>query len=52
MKIDLKKIVWTAVVSAVAGTGVLVSAILGNETWLLASGFIGIISATLASRDR
>jgi hypothetical protein len=52
MRIDLSKIVWTAVVSAVAGVGVLVSAFLGSETWLLASGFIGIISATLASRDR
>jgi hypothetical protein len=48
----LKNVVWTSVFSVGAVVGILVSAILGNELWVLASGFIGIISAVLSAREQ
>jgi hypothetical protein len=48
---NLKNVVWTAVVATGSGVGVLVSAILGLDTWVLAFGFIGVISAVLSSRE-
>jgi hypothetical protein len=48
----LQNVVWTSVISAVAAVGILVSAILGNELWVLAAGFIGIISAVLSAREQ
>jgi hypothetical protein len=48
----LKNVVWTSVFSVAAVVGILVSAILGNELWVLASGFIGIISAVLSAREQ
>jgi hypothetical protein len=59
MKMNLKNlerilngIVWTSLVAALAGTGALVSAFLGSEIWVLAFGFVGVISATLAAREK
>lgn len=49
---NLKNLVWTSVIATACGAGVLVSAFLGSLTWVLAFGFIGMISATLASRER
>jgi hypothetical protein len=48
---NLKNIVWASVIAAVCGIGVLVSAFMGSLTWIVAFGFIGLISATLASRE-
>jgi hypothetical protein len=48
----LKNVVWTSVFSVGAVVGILVSAILGNELWVLASGFIGTISAVLSAREQ
>jgi hypothetical protein len=48
----LNGIVWTSLIAALAGTGALVSAFLGSEIWVLALGFVGVISATLAAREK
>jgi len=48
----LKNIVWTSVFSVGAVVGILVSAILGSELWVVASGFVGIISAVLSAREQ
>jgi hypothetical protein len=47
-----KGIVWTAVISALAGIGTLASASQGNTDWVLATGFVSVASALLASRER
>jgi len=47
-----KGIVWTAVISALAGAGALASALAGNTDWVLATGFVSIASALLATRER
>lgn len=47
----LRNVVWTAVIATGSGVGVLVSAIVGSETWILAFGFTGVISAVLSSRE-
>ncbi len=47
-----KGIVWTAVISALAGIGTLVSAFASNTDWVLATGFVSVASALLASRER
>lgn len=49
---NLKGIVWTSLIAAVAGVSALVSAVFGSEIWVLAFGFVGVISATLASREK
>jgi hypothetical protein len=49
---NLKSIVWSSVIAATCGIGVLVSAFMGSLTWIVALGFIGLISATLASREK
>jgi NhaP-type Na+/H+ or K+/H+ antiporter len=49
---NLKNIVWASVIAAVCGIGVLVSAFMGSLTWIVAFGFVGLISATLASREK
>jgi NhaP-type Na+/H+ or K+/H+ antiporter len=49
---NLKSIVWSSVIAATCGIGVLVSAFMGSLTWIVAFGFIGLISATLASREK
>jgi hypothetical protein len=48
----LNGIVWTSLIAALAGTGALVFAFLGSEIWVLALGFVGVISATLAAREK
>jgi hypothetical protein len=48
----LKSVVWTSVFSVGAAIGVLVSAVLGDQLWVMASGFIGIISAVLSAREQ
>jgi len=48
---NLKNVIWTAVIATASGAGVLVSAILGSEVWVLAFGFTGVISAVLSSRE-
>lgn len=52
MKIDLSKVVWTAVISAVAGVGALVSAYFGASDWVLGLGFVSVTSALLSSREQ
>jgi hypothetical protein len=47
-----KGIVWTAVISALAGAGAFASAVAGNTDWVLATGFVSVASALLASRER
>jgi len=49
---NLKSVVWSSVIAAACGVGVLVSALIGSLTWIVAFGFIGLISATLASREK
>jgi len=49
---NLRNVVWTAVISAVAGVGVIVAGILGSMEWIVASGFIGLIAAGLSGRER
>ena len=48
----LKNVVWTAVIAAAAGIGVIVAALLGSIEWIIAAGFIGVISAGLSGRER
>lgn len=47
-----KGIVWSAVISALAGVGTIVSAILGESNYVLAYGFVSVASALLASREK
>lgn len=47
-----KNIVWTAVVSALAGAGSLVYAFLGQSDVVLSLGFIAVASALLSTRER
>jgi len=49
---NLRNIVWTAVVAAAATLGVIIAGILGSMEWVIASGFIGVIAATLSGRER
>lgn len=49
---DLKNVVWTAVISTVLGISSLVSAVVGNELLTLAFGLTSIASATLSARDK
>jgi len=49
---NLKNVVWTAVVAAAAVVGVIVAGILGSMEWIIASGFIGVIAAGLSGRER
>lgn len=52
MKIDLSRIVWTAVVSAVSAVGAVVSAVVGASDLTVALGLTSVASALLASRER
>ena len=52
MKIDLSRIVWTAVVSALCAVGAVVSAVLGASDLTVALGLTSVASALLASRER
>jgi hypothetical protein len=47
-----KGIVWTAVISALAGVGSVVSAVLGASDFVLALGLMSVASALLASREK
>ena len=47
-----KGIVWTAVISALAGIGSIVSAVLAESNYVLALGLVSVASALLASRER
>lgn len=47
-----KGIVWTAVISALAGAGSVISAVLEESNFVLALGFIAVASALLASREK
>jgi len=47
-----KGIVWTAVISAVAGAGCLTFAFLDNNTLANGFGFVSVASALLASREK
>lgn len=47
-----KKIVWTAVISALAGAGSVVSAILNESDFVLAFGFVSVASALLSTREK
>ena len=49
---DLTKVVWTAVISAVAGAGCLTFAFLDNNTLANGFGFVSVASALLASREK
>lgn len=49
---NLKNVVWTAVVATVLGLASLVSAVLGSELLTLAFGLTSITSATLSARER
>lgn len=49
---NLRNIIWTSVIATSAGAGVIVAGILGSTNWILALGLIGIIAATLGSRER
>jgi hypothetical protein len=52
MKLDLSRVVWTAVVSALSGFGAITSALLGASDLTLALGLTSVASALLASRER
>jgi 1,4-dihydroxy-2-naphthoate octaprenyltransferase len=47
-----KGVVWTAVISALAGAGTLISAYQSSTDWVLALGFVSVASALLASREK
>jgi hypothetical protein len=47
-----KGIVWTAVISALAGAGCITFALLDNNTMANAFGFVAVASALLASREK
>jgi hypothetical protein len=47
-----KGIVWTAVISALAGVGSVISAVLGESEFVVALGFVSVASALLASREK
>ena len=47
-----KGIVWTAVISALAGAGSVISAFLGESEFVVALGFMSVASALLASREK
>jgi hypothetical protein len=47
-----KGIVWTAVISALAGVGSVVSAVLAESNYVLALGLVSVASALLASREK
>lgn len=47
-----KNIVWTAVISALAGAGSVVSAILSESDFVLALGFVAVASALLSTREK
>ncbi len=47
-----KGIVWTAVISALAGVGSVISAVLGQSEFVVAFGFMSVASALLASREK
>jgi len=47
-----KGIVWTAVISALAGVGSVISAVLGEGEFVVALGFMSVASALLASREK
>jgi hypothetical protein len=47
-----KGIVWTAVISALAGIGSIVSAVLAESNYVLALGLVSVASALLASREK
>lgn len=47
-----KGIVWTAVVSALAGASTLIAAYAGSTDWVLGLGFVSVASALLASREK
>lgn len=47
-----KGIVWTAVISALAGAGSVISAVLEEPNFVLALGFMSVASALLASREK
>jgi nicotinamide riboside transporter PnuC len=47
-----KGIVWTAVVSALAGAACIVLAFMSNNTMANAFGFVSVASALLATRER
>ena len=47
-----KGIVWTAVISALAGAGSVISAMLGESEFVVALGFMSVASALLASREK
>jgi hypothetical protein len=47
-----KGIVWTAVISALAGAGSIISAVLGESEFVVALGFMSVASALLASREK
>jgi hypothetical protein len=47
-----KGIVWTAVISALASVGSVISAVLGESEFVVALGFMSVASALLASREK
>jgi hypothetical protein len=47
-----KGVVWTAVISALAGVGSIISAVLGENNFVLALGLVSVASALLASREK
>lgn len=47
-----KNIVWTAVISALAGTGSVISAVLDSTNFVLALGFVAVTSALLSTREK
>lgn len=49
---NLKNVVWTAVIATVLGFASLVSAVVGSELLTLAFGLTSIASATLSARER
>jgi hypothetical protein len=52
MKLDLSRIVWTAVLSALSALGAVISALMGASDLTLALGLSSVASALLASRER
>jgi hypothetical protein len=49
---DLKNVVWTAVIAMGLGIASLVAGVLDNSTLALSLGLTAIASATLSARDK
>ena len=49
---DLRNVVWTAVVAMGLGIGSLVAGVMDNPTLALSLGLTSIASATLSARDK